>query len=449
MRFVWVLFVGALVLVSCAASVETAVGSRSASSSSAAVSMTVPPMMSSDISVSSESSPEEIEAKLQAMADSDFEESTNEYHSTASCDNQFPDAKTISVNKFVDDLADVVDSVEQRDIYDFVTLDGTRSRLGPRAFWMQEAFEKHLANYEPSEFAETRLGEKSFLWSNYIRWREAVCRAKSGNGSIRDSVVEHGRFTHYRTDWPGHASNWQPFPYLDIGSQVVAAPTINGLEHYKKYTAGAGIVIVGGAEVPDAAMLQARKSVVYQTSARPEFRDMLIDSRVRISLFASEDTSGLPEYQGEFEPGGFAQGLTDASMTANANWVCFHGNPDRGGDPILHEMVHTLNHVVFEQLNETYFYERIYKLAEKAIKKGVFIPGDQYLPDGDEAEMVQWVGEYWATTVEGYLMDRAGFKNSHDTREWIERNDPDLYEMIVRYFPTAPWNFCPEIPSGS
>jgi len=105
-RFVWVLFVGALVLVSCAASVETAVGSRSASSSSAAVSMTVPPMMSSDISVSSESSPEEIEAKLQAMADSDFEESTNEYHSTASCDNQFPDAKTISVNKFVDDEID-------------------------------------------------------------------------------------------------------------------------------------------------------------------------------------------------------------------------------------------------------------------------------------------------------------------------------------------------------
>ena len=125
---------------------------------------------------------------------------------------------------------------------------------------------------------------------------------KSETGSIRDSLVEHGRFTHYRTDWPGHASHLQPFPYLNIGSQVVAAPVIVGLEHYKKYTAGAGVVIVWGVEVPDEAMLQARKSVIYQTSVRPEFHDVLMNSKVRISLFFGEDTSELPEYRGEFEP---------------------------------------------------------------------------------------------------------------------------------------------------
>ena len=449
MRCVWVLFVSALALVSCSSSVETAVGSSSASSADNAVSMTFPPMRTDDVLVSAESLPEEIEAKLQAMADSDFEESTNEYDSTVSCDGQFPDAKAISAGEFIDGLVDAVDSVEQRTTYDFVTRGGTRIRSGPRALWMQEAFEKYLASYEPLKFKQERRGEKNFLWSDYIRWREAVCRVKLETGSIRDSLVEHGRFAHYRTDWPGHASHWQPFPYLNVGSQVVAAPVIVGLEHYKKYTAGAGVVIVGGVEVPDEAMLQARKSVIYQTSVRPEFHDVLMNSKVRISLFFGEDTSELPEYRGEFEPGGFAQGITDASMTANAKWLCFPGNPDRGGDPVLHEMVHTLNHVVFEQINETYFYERIYQLADKAIEKNLFRPGDQHLPDGEEAEMAHWIGEYWATTVEGYLMDRAGFKRSHDTRDWIERNDPDLYEMIARYFPTVPWNFCPEIPPGS
>ena len=39
-------------------------------------------------------------------------------------------------------------------------------------------------------------------------------------------------------------------------------------------------------------------------------------------------------------------------------------------------------------------------------------------------------------------MDRPGFKDSHDTREWIAENDPVLFELITKYFPTEPWEFC-------
>jgi hypothetical protein len=44
-------------------------------------------------------------------------------------------------------------------------------------------------------------------------------------------------------------------------------------------------------------------------------------------------------------------------------------------------------------------------------------------------------------------MDREGLKDYHDTRDWIEGNAPDLYELITRYFPTEPWPggmFCPD-----
>ena len=159
----WVLFVIALALVSCSSSVETAVGSSSDSSADGAVPMTFPPTVTDDVLVSAESSPEEIEAKLQAMADSDFEESTNEYDSTVSCDGQFPDAIAISADDFIDGLVDAVDSVEQRNTYDFVTSGGTRIRSGPRALWMQEAFEKYLASYEPFQFEQERRGEKNFF----------------------------------------------------------------------------------------------------------------------------------------------------------------------------------------------------------------------------------------------------------------------------------------------
>jgi hypothetical protein len=52
------------------------------------------------------------------------------------------------------------------------------------------------------------------------------------------------------------------------------------------------------------------------------------------------------------------------------------------------------------------------------------------------------VGEYWAISVEGYIMNRLEFKRSHDTRLWIQENDPNLYELIARYFPTEDWGFC-------
>jgi hypothetical protein len=195
--------------------------------------------------------------------------------------------------------------------------------------------------------------------------------------------------------------------------------------------------------VDDNALLYSRDFVLYLTSKRPEFREILKDNQVRISLFGTPDTSSLPEYSGTDEPGGFAMGMTDASMTANADWLCWPGHPNIGGNPVIHEMVHTINHIVFEQINETYFYERIFKLAEDAIKKEVFKAGMQKLAKGETQNISHMIGEYWATTVEGYIMDRQNFKDSHDTRDWIEKNDPKLYDLITRYFPTEKWDYCP------
>ena len=397
-----------------------------------------------------------IEEQLQEMADRTFQELQSDPDLSPDsnrCDAHYGSAKEISLKDFVVGLQALVREVHHRDTYDYVTLGGERIRSGPKTLWMQQAFEDYLNDYKPPHrFDDTQFNvddirvDNVFSWRNYLRWRNAVCLVSLDDGPVRDSMVEHGRFSGWRTEWPGHAMKWQPYPYVDTGQQVVAAPAIRGLEHYTKYIAGGGVVITGGDDVPDAAMLQARKEVVYETSARPEYREILEENTVRISLFYGEDTSMLPEFHDIYEPGGFSTGPLDAAMTANAQWLCFPGHIDRGGHPIFHEMVHTINHVVFEQLNDTYFYERIYQLAERAVESGVFKPGEQYLGSEDVAGKREWIGEYWATTVEGYLMDRAGFKNSHDTRDWIQANDPDLYDLIIRYFPTEPWDHCPEVP---
>ena len=143
-------------------------------------------------------------------------------------------------------------------------------------------------------------------------------------------------------------------------------------------------------------------------------------------------------------------GMTDASMTANANWLCWTDHWDVGGDPVIHEMVHTINHTVFEEIKETYFYERIYEIAVNSIENGIFATSFlQHIEEGQEQDISNFVGEFWAITVEGYIMNRPGFKDSHDTREWIAKNDPQIFELITRYFPTEPWEFCKGIDAFS
>ena len=169
------------------------------------------------------------------------------------------------------------------------------------------------------------------------------------------------------------AGNWERFPYVETGPEVIDSPSPPGLEYYTKYTTTSGVIIVGGENVPDAAMLAARRSLEFQLSARPDYHEILKENNVRASLFGGdpdEDTCVLPEYTDHCEYGGFAMMSTDVSFTANASWLCYEGNVDLGGDPVIHEMAHTLNHIVFEQTNELYFYENIYKLAIDGLETG-------------------------------------------------------------------------------
>ena len=44
-------------------------------------------------------------------------------------------------------------------------------------------------------------------------------------------------------------------------------------------------------------------------------------------------------------------------------------------------------------------------------------------------------------------MNRPDFKNPpYDTKESIKQNDPELYDLIARYFPKDDdWVYCPEL----
>ena len=101
---------------------------------------------------------------------------------------------------------------------------------------------------------------------------------------------------------------------------------------------------------------------------------------------------------------------------------------------------------VFEAINEVYFYERVYGYAIDAIEKGIYSTDyEQQLAEGVVQDMAQFIGEYWATTNEGMAMNKAGFKNSHDKIDWVKENDPNMFALAERYFPTEPWDYCSDV----
>ena len=77
-----------------------------------------------------------------------------------------------------------------------------------------------------------------------------------------------------------------------------------------------------------------------------------------------------------------------------------------------------------------YWYNRVAKLAYEAREKGT-MPQDSPL------------GEYWAQAVEGYIMNKGdAVKGLFPTREDIAEKHPGLYDLLTRYLPTTPWEYC-------
>ena len=315
---------------------------------------------------------------------------------------------------------------------------GEYTRYGPVAHWVYEealelAASSYLQKFDDFVPEEDDSGSGGFkiTYQNYQNYMNALCDVYLQKDSKVNLFQKAQMFINRGLDWVAHPANWTLFEYIETGRNVIAAPSPAGLEYYTKYTTGAGIMIVAGDNVDDEALLTARDAFIYMTSAKPEMRGILQRNHARASLFV-ENASELPEFGPDFagEIGGFAQGRNDTTFTANATWQCYDGNLAAGGNPVIHELGHVLNHLVFEETNEMYWYDRVTKFAYEARENGTMPPESP-------------LGEYWAQAVEGYIMNKGeAFKGLFPTREDIAEKHPGIYDLLTRYLPTEPWDYC-------
>lgn len=309
-----------------------------------------------------------------------------------------------------------------------------KTTSGPVSHWFYKAALDYAGTAYLQQFDSfiPEGADAALTWAAYQKYVNGLCNVYLKKDSKAALFTEASLFISKGLEWSAHASRWGEFEYIDTGRRVIVSPSPVGLEYYTKYTAGAGIIIVAGEKVDDGALLATRDAFIYMTSARPEMRGILQRNHARLSLF-TKNASQLPEYGPEKtgEVGGFAQGRSDANMTANATMLCYPGNLSAGGNPAIHELGHTINHLVFEETNETYWYDRIIPLANAARENGTMEAGSP-------------LGEYWAQAVEGYIMNKGSdFRGEFPTRADIAINHPGLYELLTRYLPTEEWDYCP------
>ena len=351
----------------------------------------------------------------------------------------FENSKQIDPNDFFGELHDAFMDIEENSIYNY----NFEVRNGPFTLWKYEAAVELLKKVVPeNNFSTLNEFGNQITWERYENFTDAVCDTYTTGKNMRNVIITSAYLVG-GNDLLAFAGNWERFPYVETGQEVIDSPSPPGLEYYTKYTTTSGVIIVGGENVPDAAMLAARRSLEFQLSARPDYHEILKENNVRASLFGGdpdEDTCVLPEYTDHCEYGGFAMMSTDVSFTANASWLCYEGNVDMGGDPVIHEMAHTLNHIVFEQTNELYFYENIYKLAVDGLETGKWEVG-VYAIEEDGAPINDMIGEFFAMNTERYFQNDNP-ENNYGSRENIKNNNPEMYELFSTYYPTEEWTYC-------
>ena len=350
----------------------------------------------------------------------------------------FAESKLIESDEYFFILGDDIDDRQRQSKYSHPS----GAQNGPFQTWTYEDAVRISSEILPEEFDKINPFENDIgiTWEKFEAFADALCFAYENGTGLRNVTITHADLMGRSSEILGFAGNWENFPYIETGPEVIESPSPKGLEFYTKYTTVSGVIIVGGPDVPDEAVLAARRSLEYQLSARPDFHQLLQESNVRVSLFGPDgDTSELPEYKDTAEIGGFAMMSIDASMTANAGWLCYEGNRDDEGDPVIHEMARTLNHIVFEATNELYFYENIYKLAEEAIENGDWEEGAQAIADG--VPLSDMIGEFFAINTENFIISNSP-DLKYGTRESIKENNPAMYELYSRYYPTEPWSYC-------
>lgn len=231
-------------------------------------------------------------------------------------------------------------------------------------------------------------------------------------------------------------------PQTDELPETTSPPAELNLDSfYKKYLDANGIAIISSWRVPDSAFYQAWQIVKFMTNDLSKVNlEQMQKIGARVGIMARyEGTTDIPEHahlandttiNWDLRARGLG-GDMDLPLTtcAEENLLCYQIDKYHAEDILIHEFAHAVHLIGIAPIDST-FEPRLQELLDKAIAAGKY--------DNTYAQTNFY--EYWAEgiqnwfNVNGEVSKPDGKHNQVNTREELKEYDPELYQLINKYF---------------
>tara|TARA_R110002050_G_scaffold204633_1_gene340418 strand:+ start:70760 stop:71590 length:831 start_codon:yes stop_codon:yes gene_type:complete len=210
---------------------------------------------------------------------------------------------------------------------------------------------------------------------------------------------------------------------------------------YKKFADVNGIAVVSSWRVPDSAFVQACRIIDFMTKDLPEETlTQMVKMRARMGIMARyEGTTNIPEHahlandttlNWDLRARGLGGDMELPLTTcAEENLLCFQIDKYHAEDIAIHEFAHAIHLIGIAPLDTT-FNQLLQDKLDAAIAAGKY----------QKTYAATNIYEYWAEGVQNWFNVNAevefpdGKHNWVNTREDMKKYDPDLYEIVSRYF---------------
>jgi len=237
------------------------------------------------------------------------------------------------------------------------------------------------------------------------------------------------------------------FLLLPIGlsaqeAKVTAPPaSLNLNPFYKKYLDANGIAIISSWRVPDSAMYKAREIVMFMTNDLPkEVLAQMVRVGTKVGVMARyEGTTDIPEHaylandtsiNWDLRARGLGGDMTLPLTTcAEENILGYQIDKYHAEDILIHEFSHSIHLIGIAPIDST-FEPTLHKLLDNAVAQGKY----------NRTYAKTDIMEYWAEGVQDWFNTNAeapkpdGKHNPLNTRKELKKYDPDLYNLIHKYF---------------
>lgn len=242
----------------------------------------------------------------------------------------------------------------------------------------------------------------------------------------------------------------EQLPVDDIKVSEVPA-TVDIDAFYKKYVDANGIPTVSSEHVSDSALIRASKVISQMLAKRKDVKEAMIAKGSKVMIIGEkEEVCDIPEYQHICDTPenitywnkrarGFG-GAPEHDFSASCgeeNVICLPDDRYKGESILVHEFAHIIHMVGILGINPS-FDNELEALRLKAIEKGLW--KDTYAISNKE--------EYFAETVQSffncnrYSAQPDGVHNSINTRSKLKEYDPEVYSLLLQYFPEIDLDLC-------